>query len=485
MAKEWVNLYSDKFSLGIDWNASTSGTSVTTAVEVFRYDAQNTDNHAGKFNESMSEPDGSWGTWWNEYSFGSGQGTRRIDVFSSRTYPRTTYDYRITYALSCNSSTGTYYNGWHTVGAQDLTWSLTIPKLDSYTVSYDANGGSNAPSSQTKWYGTTLSLSSQKPVRANYNFLGWSTSSDATSAEYLAGGSYTSNSGATLYAVWKLAAVAPAISSATFNRCTENGEINAEGTYIKAVIAWAVDTKVFTSNAGKVINITWSPATGDVSSKSIAVTETSGTITQILGSADFDPSTVYTFNSSITDTVGLTTSSGSRIVASVFHTFDIGNKGKSIGLGSVASDSSNSLTVGFDSTIIKNDNVIINGKSLEDFVIAQGTSGCWHYRKWASGYAECCGFFPYSFTEFRWWTPSSYVKYTYPAFNPVSYPFTFKEEPALYAEYRVRSAQSGIAVLGYNNSATTNTGDINVMIPDYASSGSGEGIMYIHAFGKY
>lgn len=35
MAKEWVDLYSDKFSLGIDWNASTSSTSVTTAVEVF------------------------------------------------------------------------------------------------------------------------------------------------------------------------------------------------------------------------------------------------------------------------------------------------------------------------------------------------------------------------------------------------------------------------------------------------------------------
>ena len=213
----------------------------------------------------------------------------------------------------------------------------------------------------------------------------------------MAGGSYTSNSGVTLYAVWKLAAVAPTISSATFNRCTENGEINAEGTYIKAVIAWAVDTKVITSNAGKVINITWSPATGDISSKSVTVTGTSGTVTQILGSADFDPSTVYTFNSSITDTVGLTTSSGSRIVASVFHTFDIGNKGKSIGLGAVASDSSNSLTVGFDSTIINNDNVIINGESLKDFVKEFGTSTTtdslwgrtWEWR-WIKTYSGKC-----------------------------------------------------------------------------------------------
>lgn len=35
--------------------------------------------------------------------------------------------------------------------------------------------------------------------------------------------------------------------------------------------------------------------------------------------------------------------------------------------------------------------IIINNKSLEDFVIAQGKSGNWHYRKWASGFAEFWG----------------------------------------------------------------------------------------------
>ncbi len=73
---------------------------------------------------------------------------------------------------------------------------------DSYTVSYNANGGSNAPASQTKIEGTTLTLSSQIPGRLGYTFLGWSTSSTATSPTYYVGGSYTANSGATLYAVW-------------------------------------------------------------------------------------------------------------------------------------------------------------------------------------------------------------------------------------------------------------------------------------------
>ena len=80
---------------------------------------------------------------------------------------------------------------------------FTVPAKTSYTVSFNANGGSGAPSSQTKWYGETLALSTTKPTRTGYTFLGWSTSSTATSATYAAGGSYTSNSGVTLYAVWK------------------------------------------------------------------------------------------------------------------------------------------------------------------------------------------------------------------------------------------------------------------------------------------
>lgn len=80
----------------------------------------------------------------------------------------------------------------------------SVAGYPTYTVSYNANGGSGAPGAQTKTWGTTLYLSSTVPTRTNYQFLGWSTSSTATSATYSAGGAYTSNSGATLYAVWKI-----------------------------------------------------------------------------------------------------------------------------------------------------------------------------------------------------------------------------------------------------------------------------------------
>lgn len=122
---------------------------------------------------------------------------------------------------------------------------------------------------------------------------------------------------------------------------------------------------------------------------------------------------------------------------------------------------------------------------LQDWVIAEGTSGNWHYRKWASGYAECWGVFPYSFTEFKWWTSQSYVKYTYPAFSSVPYPFTFKKAPTLHAAYIRHVAQLGIAVMSRNDSeATIKTGEINIMIPDYGASGSGSGYIHLYAYGE-
>ncbi len=76
-------------------------------------------------------------------------------------------------------------------------------KLVEYNVTFNANGGSGAPATQKKIHGQTLTLSATEPKRTYYTFLGWATSSTATTATYSAGGSYTSNTAVTLYAVWK------------------------------------------------------------------------------------------------------------------------------------------------------------------------------------------------------------------------------------------------------------------------------------------
>jgi uncharacterized repeat protein (TIGR02543 family) len=80
---------------------------------------------------------------------------------------------------------------------------VTIPT--KHTISYNANGGTGAPSSQTKIEGTALTLSSTKPTLTGYTFLGWSTSATGT-VIYQPGDSYTKDQDGgtvTLYAIWK------------------------------------------------------------------------------------------------------------------------------------------------------------------------------------------------------------------------------------------------------------------------------------------
>ena len=86
----------------------------------------------------------------------------------------------------------------------DKTVNVTGSAVPTYWIKYNMNGGTGTIADQIKVKGTNLTLSSTVPTRSGgYTFLGWSTSNTATSATYSAGGSYTANSGATLYAVWK------------------------------------------------------------------------------------------------------------------------------------------------------------------------------------------------------------------------------------------------------------------------------------------
>ena len=88
----------------------------------------------------------------------------------------------------------------YVIGSKSI--SVTV-KDTTYAIKYNANGGNGAPADQTKSYNVTLTLSTTKPKRSGYTFLGWSTSSTATAATYQAGDKFTSNTDTTLYAVWK------------------------------------------------------------------------------------------------------------------------------------------------------------------------------------------------------------------------------------------------------------------------------------------
>ena len=87
-------------------------------------------------------------------------------------------------------------------GTMYVNTKYTVPKLRTFKISYNTNGGSGAPSSQTKYYGIDLTLSSTKPTKTGYTFKGWSLTKGG-SVYYQAGSTCGKNEDLTLYAVWE------------------------------------------------------------------------------------------------------------------------------------------------------------------------------------------------------------------------------------------------------------------------------------------
>ena len=127
-----------------------------------------------------------------------------------RTFSGNSFDFSASRGVgtSYNNRTYTVHAWWDSSefshGTDYATTTVIVPAVarPTYTVSYNANGGSGAPSSQTKQHDITLTLSSTKPTRDGYEFAGWGTSATDTGVKYAAGGQYTGNASITLYAIW-------------------------------------------------------------------------------------------------------------------------------------------------------------------------------------------------------------------------------------------------------------------------------------------
>lgn len=159
-------------------------------------------------------------------TFSSGTGgsvnVRNTTAYSGSTYSSSGNTLTISYGsqelitATATPASGYAFDHWSS-SSGTITSNKTITAYFSaltpttYTcyLYYNANGGSFAPSTQS-YTGTstsshTFTISSQEPVRNGYTFLGWSTSSTATTATYHGGNTISVgyNSSKTLYAVWQ------------------------------------------------------------------------------------------------------------------------------------------------------------------------------------------------------------------------------------------------------------------------------------------
>jgi len=203
-----------------------------------------------------------WNSTWSgvtvDYTWGAtgvttGTGQRSVTVSSSDPYALVgsrNYTYSKTHAAQSKTvfATTTLNHvvssaGGSSVNGKTSTASVTfsVPARTSYSVTFNANGGSGAPGAQTKWYNEALALSSTRPTRANYTFKGWATSeARATSkyVDYAAGGTVAAgtNSALSLWAVWDEiyvpASVTNLVAFRTADETTTPAEEDDEGTYL-------------------------------------------------------------------------------------------------------------------------------------------------------------------------------------------------------------------------------------------------------------
>lgn len=315
------------------YSISGNGSATKTITVTFRnYNTDNGDSATKTVSFSVTVP--AWTSYTIKYNANGGSGAP-----SSQTKWK---DQTLTLSSTKPTRTGYSFQGWSTSStATSATYSAggkytansaatlyAVWKANTYSVVYNANGGSGAPATQTKTYGVSLTLSSTKPTRTNYTFKGWGTSASATTAAYAAGGTYTTNASITLYAVWELSYSKPKISSYSVSRCDSGGTASDEGTYARVKFSWS------TSKTVSSILIEWSSGAGGSGSYAVSASGTSGSVNQIVGGGSLSTESTYTIIVTVTDDGG--SISSSRSLSGMILPFDALAGGKGVAFGKAA-----------------------------------------------------------------------------------------------------------------------------------------------------
>lgn len=316
------------------YTISGNGAASKTVTVTFRnFNTDNGDSATKNVSFNVTVP--AWTSYAIKYNANGGTGapssqTKWKDqtLKLSTTKPtRTGYSF-LGWSTSSTATSATYAAGANYTANAAATL-YAVWKVNTYTVSYNANGGAGAPGNQTKTYGKALTLSSTKPTRTNYNFKGWGTSASATTVSYAAGASYTANAGITLYAIWELAYQKPRISNVSSIRCDSSGTANDEGQNGLISFDWECDKTVSSIIIKwKLISDTsWSSAT-------VSASGTSGNVSHVIGSNGLNTEKSYDIHITVADAGG--SSYAISTVTSTKFAIDILAEGKGIAFGKTA-----------------------------------------------------------------------------------------------------------------------------------------------------
>lgn len=313
------------------YSISGNGSATKTITVTFKnFNSDNGDSATKPVTFSVSVP--AWTSYTVKYNANGGSGapssqTKWKDqtLKLSTTKPtRTGYSF-LGWATSSTATSATYSAGGNYTANSGATL-YAVWKANTYTVAYNANGGTGAPANQIKTYGKTLTLSSTKPTRANYTFKGWGTSASATTVAYAAGASYTANAAITLHAIWELAYKKPRITNVSIARCDSNGTKTEGGTYCSVKFNYSCD------KAPSNVAVSWFSSDGK-DSQTLSYTALSATVNAVVGGS-FSIEKSYTITVVVEDAGGV--SYVSRTINSQKFTIDCLPENKGIAFGKAA-----------------------------------------------------------------------------------------------------------------------------------------------------
>ncbi len=233
---------------------------------------------------------------------------------------------------SAQTYTLRYYAGAGGASDYPATLTFTVPALNSYPVTFNANGGTGAPSVQTKYYNVPLTLSNTKPTRTGYAFVRWNTKADGTGTNYNSGASYTANAALVLYAIWEWVYIPHRISNLSATRCNSAGDLSDSGKYAKVSFNWSQAILETGSQNPSAIQVGFKLTT-DTDYTYVNVSDlTSGTISVIIGNGTLSEDSTFDIIAVVKST-GHTDVTAETYLSSSYFCIDVSPDGKAIGFG--------------------------------------------------------------------------------------------------------------------------------------------------------
>ena len=140
---------------------------------------------------------------------------------------------------------------------------VSSPYNVNYEISYDTNGSSQPPKTQTKIPGKQLTLTEEIPTRRGYTFKCWNTKEDGTGTNYYPGSIYQNDESIILCAIWNRNIV-PDLRKPNVTFTLTPSELTSGNVTVNVSISSDLISRGYTLQTSKNYNTGWTDASSQI-----------------------------------------------------------------------------------------------------------------------------------------------------------------------------------------------------------------------------